>query len=167
MERKKWYGSNQKAEEGVLTKERQALVCEDALYKAVQSLDVERYLLFEGGKANVGKKTVSSLFETVIAAIYLDGGYIPAKEFILKFGVQTQSGCSANPKGALQEYLQKRGEALPLYHNTKTGKDNQPIFFCEVQAMGQTATAQGSSKRQSEADAATALLNKLVQKHGK
>ena len=80
------YSRHKRAEEGVLTRERQKLVCEDALDEAVQALGIQKYLLVSGGRANVGKKTVSSLFETVIAAIYLDSGYAPAKEFILKYG---------------------------------------------------------------------------------
>ena len=73
------YARHKRAEEGVLTRERQKLVCEDALDEAVQALGIQKYLLVSGGRANVGKKTVSSLFETVIAAIYLDGGYVSTR----------------------------------------------------------------------------------------
>ena len=58
------YFDNAKAEEGELTRQRQKYVCGDALDEAVRGLGLEKYLLLEGGKANVGKKTISSLFET-------------------------------------------------------------------------------------------------------
>ena len=161
------YARNERAEEGFLTRERQTLVCEDALYQAVKALDVEKYLLFEGGKSNVGKKTVSSLFETLTAAIYLDGGYQAAKKFVLQYGVFSSSDCAGNPKGELQEYLQKRGESTPTYFVEKQGPDNAPTFVAKAQASGITATAQGGSKKEAEAKAAAELLKKLIAKHGK
>ena len=97
------YGRYQKADEGAMTRGRQKLVCEEALLDAVRDLGLEKYLLVSGSRANVGKKTVSSLFETVIAAIYLDGGYAPAKDFILKFGLDHIKPQEQNAKGALQE----------------------------------------------------------------
>ncbi|MBQ5930135.1 MAG: ribonuclease III, partial [Clostridia bacterium] len=69
------YKDDERANEGELTRERQQLVCGDALDDAVENLNLQKYLLIEGGKANIGKKTVSSIFEAVAAAIYLDGGY--------------------------------------------------------------------------------------------
>ena len=63
------YRRDERAEEGRLTFERQRFVCEDALDEAVRGLGLQKYLLIEGGRANIGKKTVSSLFETVIAAM--------------------------------------------------------------------------------------------------
>ena len=55
-----------KADEGAMTRGRQQLVCEDALLDAVKELDIEQYLLLAGSKANVGKKTISSLFESIL-----------------------------------------------------------------------------------------------------
>lgn len=160
------YARNEKAEEGFLTKERQTLVCEDALYKAVKALGLEKFLRIEGGKSNVGKKTISSIFETLVAAIYLDSGYQEAKKFILKYGVFSSSKYSENPKGDLQEYLQKRGEKPPVYSVKKSGKDNAPVFSCVAEAMDKTATAQGGSKKEAEAKAAMELLKLLVQEYG-
>ena len=156
------YRDDSRASEGELTRERQDFVCEDALDKAVRNLGIEKYLLIAGGKSNVGKKTVSSLFETVIAAIYLDGGYEPAKKFILRYAV-FQKQCSANPKGELQEYLQSIGEPPPQYAVRKEGKDNAPTFYAVVSALGKNAEGAGSSKKQAEAQAALSLLRKLGQ----
>ena len=158
------YARHETAEEGVLTRERQRLVCEDALLEAVKALDLEEYLLYFGGRANVGKKTVSSLFETVIAAIYLDGGYLPAKEFILAHGRLEEEAYPVNHKGALQEYLQKRGKETPIYEVNKTGKDNAPIFRATVRAEGVSAVGDGRSKKEAEQEAALLLLEKLERK---
>ncbi len=157
------YGRDKRADEGDLTKERQTLVCEDALYKAVLALDIKSYLRIVGSSANIGKKTVSSLFETVVAAIYLDGGYEAAKKFILKFGGLKEQSCEKNAKGALQEFLQKRGEDMPTYQTEKSGKDNEPLFRARVSAIGKTAQGEGKSKRLAEQAAAEKLLNALTQ----
>ncbi len=161
------YARHETAEEGALTRERQRLVCEDALYEAVNALGLGQYLRIEGGKANVGKKTVSSLFETVTAAIYLDGGYAPAKAFILTHGRLEEEAYPVNHKGALQEFLQKRGEEPPTYEMKKTGKDNAPTFHARVRAMGMSAEGDGRSKKEAEQEAALLLLEKLENKRVK
>ena len=160
------YHRDPRADEGDLTRERQTLVCEDALYQAILALDVREYLRIMGGNANVGKKTVSSLFETIVAALYLDGGYQAAKEFILRFGIlqENRNACEKNAKGELQEFLQKRGEPMPVYQSSKVGKDNEPIFYATVTALGKSAKGEGKSKRLAEQAAADALLQVLKQK---
>ncbi len=158
------YARHEKAEEGVLTRERQRLVCEEALLEAVKALQLESYLLYFGGRANIGKKTVSSLFETVVAAIYLDGGYAPAKEFIVNHGRLEEEAYPTNNKGALQEYLQKRGKEPPTYEVKKTGKDNAPIFQAVATAEGVSAIGDGRSKKEAEQEAALLLLEKLKKK---
>lgn len=156
-----WQIQTSKAQEGALTKARQKLVCEDALFNAVKGMDVTKYLLVEGSKANVGKKTVSSLFETIIAAIYLDGGYEPAKAFACRFLLNAEQIQDRNPKGELQEYLQSIGADLPVYESVKEGKDNAPTFLCKVTAQGKSAQGTGNSKRQAEQTAAAALLAQI------
>ena len=155
------YKDDENANEGELTRERQKLVCGDALDDAVGSLNLQKFLLVEGGKSNVGKKTVSSIFEAVAAAIYLDGGYDEAKKFILRYAVfQKVKGCQ-NPKGELQEWLQAKDKPLPVYTCRKEGKDNEPVFYCQVTADGQTAYAEGKTKKQAEQTAAEKLLGVL------
>ena len=156
------YQRRKRAEEGDLTRERQKLVCEEALLEAVEALHLQKYLLVSGGKANVGKKTVSSLFETVIAAIYLDGGYEAAKAFILTHGKLEEKSVCLNYKGKLQEHLQQRGEEPPCYKTEKSGMDNAPVFRATVTAVGSSAQGEGGSKKEAEQQAAKALLDKLT-----
>ena len=158
------YKNDENANEGELTRERQKLVCGDALDDAVENLDLQKYLLIEGGKSNVGKKTVSSLFEAVAAAIYLDGGYDDAKQFILRYAVFKKNNRCQNPKGELQERLQAQDKPLPVYTCQKEGKDNAPIFRCQVTADGKTAYGEGTSKKQAEQTAAENLINQLFRK---
>ncbi len=149
------------ASEGVMTKERQRLVCKNALESAVDALDIERYLRVYGKRQNVGEKTTSSLFESVVGAIYLDGGYESAKKFILKRGNLSIDTRDENHKGALQEYLQGIGEPPPVYKTTKTGPDHAPTFRTEVFALGESAKGEGRTKKEAESVSAERLLWEL------
>lgn len=155
--------------EGELTRLRAELVCEESLLKVVHKLRLEGYLRIEGGKANVGKKTYSSLFETVTGAIYLDGGYENAKKFIFESGLieSVEKPRAKDAKSRLQEYLQALHEQPPVYESVKEGKDNAPTFRCKATACGQSATGEGKSKKTAEQQAAQRLLQKLENKKSK
>jgi ribonuclease-3 len=141
-----------------MTSQRQKLVCQNALDSAVDGLDVWQYLLYEGSEHNLQGKPKSSLFEAIVAAIYLDGGMDAAKKFILAHGNLTAGKSIENPKGELKEFLEKRGEKEPVYRTEKTGKDNEPIYHTTVSAMGLTGTGEGRSKKLAETSAAKELL---------
>ena len=161
----KQFGEAEKQSEGVMTKRRQELVCESSLLEAVEKMGVAEYLLVEGGAANIGKKTVSSLYECLLAAVYLDGGYEAAKGFFTRNGLR---GRIENYKSALQEYLQKNRQALPVYSLLKKeGTDDKPVFYCQVSAWGVTAEGAGESKAAAERLAAKALLEKLKKEEKK
>ena len=146
--------------EGAMTKSRQGLVSKQPLKEAIQRMDVAQYLRFLGGKDNVGDKTVSSLYESLLAAIYLDGGMEAARAFVGRHPlVQTER--SSNHKGDFQEYLQKQGKQLPVYRFQKQGPDNAPTFFCEVLADGVKGQGSGATKREAEQLAARQLLELL------
>lgn len=153
-----------KATEGKLTRKRQKLVCKDALDTAVDGLGIWQYLLSSGSEYNVKGKAKSSLFEAVVAAIYLDGGYLAAKKFILEHGNINFDAQEGNPKGDLKEYLEKRGEANARYEVEKTGKDNAPFFHCIAYALGESAKGDGKTKKEAEATAAARLLWELTRK---
>ena len=146
------------ASEGEMTKARQALVRQASLKAAVEAMEIEDELLTCGGKDNVGDKTVASLFECVLAAIYLDGGWAAAKAFLAQHPLPL---IDDNYKGRLQEFLQKRGKARPVYTFEKRGADNAPTFLCQVTAEGKTATGRGATKRAAEQAAAKALFEVL------
>lgn len=155
---------NGEASEGVLTKSRQKLVCKDALDSAVDALDILSYLKVAGrAQYNMGEKAKSSLFEAVVAAIYLDGGYAPAKAFILKHGNLQMDFTENNPIGELKEYLEKlkKGEVEETWE--KFGADNSPTFKCTLTALGESATGEGRTKHEAKATASARLLWELKQ----
>ncbi len=155
--------------EGELTRLRAKIVCEETLLTVVDGLGLRGYLQIEGGKDNVGKKTFSSLFETVTGAIYLDGGYERAKDFIFRSGLieRADNPREKDSKTLLQEYLQSLREPPPQYVCQKVGKDNAPTFYCTATATGRTATGEGKSKKRAEQQAAEALLRLLKREKSK
>ena len=76
-------------QEGQLTKNRASIVCEPALFEAAKRVDLGNYMLLGRGEDASGGRNkpsiLSDAFEAVIAAIYLDGGFAPARDFIHRF----------------------------------------------------------------------------------
>ncbi len=152
---------------GKMTAERQRLVCMDALDSATDGLGIWEYLLYEGTTENLKGKSKSSLFEAVVGAVFLDGGYAAAKTFVMKHGIFSAAR-KGNAKGDLQEYLQSRGiDADPkkIYVCEKSGLDHAPVFHCVARAVGEEARGTGKSKPEAEAVAAARLLFELKRKN--
>lgn len=149
-------------DEHEITEERKKLVSDENLYAESQRLNLKRYLLFVGGEQNLGKKTVASLFECLLAAVYLDGGIDEAEGF-LKRNLSERS--FVNYKGDLQEYLQKKKKPLPVYQAVeKRGTDNAPEYLVSVVADGKEKTGVGKSKPQAEQNAAENWLKAYKRK---
>ncbi len=75
--------------EGELTKMRASLVCEQTLAACTKELDLGSYLLLGRGEQQTGGRQrhsiLSDALEALIGAIYLDGGFASAKEFVMKY----------------------------------------------------------------------------------
>lgn len=159
------YARKGKLSEGEMTALRQQYVSGAALQTAVENSGAEKLLLYFGKAENIGNKAVQSLFESVLAAIYLDGdgtagdGYENARTFVKN---RLFRGEKENYKGDLQEYLQGRGAPLPVYETlSKTGADNAPVYSVRVSAEALSAQAKGASIKKAEEQAAKLLLAAL------
>ena len=160
-----WQFENDKRPEGKLSASRQHFVRKEALDSLIDGLGVYEYLIYSGSQGNLSDKTKSDLFEAIVAAIYLDGGYEPAKKFVLEHGNLSLQKEIHNYKGELQEWLQERGEEPPKYSSIKTGKDHAPTFKCVATALGESAEGEGKSIKEAEAFAANRLLWELMKKY--
>jgi ribonuclease-3 len=160
------------SDEGPLTKSRAKLVNRKALAERGRSLRIgEHLLLSRGEEASSGRERVSALadaFEALLGAIFLDGGFDLAREFILRefandFSALAEISGIENPKGELQELLQARSPKAPEYETVSaTGPDHDRIFECIVQHDGvELARGTGKSKKAAESEAALAALKKL------
>lgn len=159
-------------DEGPLTKARAKLVNRRSLAIHGRAISVgEHLVLSRGEEAHGGRERSSTLadaYESVIGAIFLDGGYEAAREFILRefaSGLVELGGIPMleNPKGELQEFLQAKSPVAPQYHVVSaTGPDHDRVFECTVHHAGvELARGAGKSKKLAESEAALAALNKL------
>lgn len=160
------------ADEGVLTKSRAKLVNAAALADHARTLNLGAHLILSRGEENTGGRerasALADAFEALLGAIFLDGGFEAAREFLLReFSAAIgESGARPgidNPKGELQELLQARSPTAPDYQTVSaTGPDHDRMFECVVQHEGiELAHGHGKSKKAAESDAALAALIKL------
>lgn len=126
--------------EGELTKIRASVVCEPTLAYCASELDMGIYLrLGKGEEATGGRgrnSLVSDAMEALIGAIYLDGGFASAKEFIHRFILNDmeQKQLFYDSKTILQEMVQADSAAGLQYEVIKEeGPDHNKLF--EVRAL--------------------------------
>jgi ribonuclease-3 len=160
--------------EGPLTKARAKLVNRRSLAERARQLGLgRRLILSRGEEISGGRERPSALadtFEALLGAIFLDGGFEAAREFILRqffsaFGELSVIPILENPKGELQELLQAFSSEAPRYHVVAaTGPDHDRVFECTVHHAGkELARGQGKSKKAAESEAALAALLALRQ----
>jgi ribonuclease-3 len=160
------------SDEGPLTKARAKLVNRKTLAERARAIDLGAHLVLSRGEETHGGRerasTLADAFEALLGAIFLDGGFEAAREFILRefgaaFGELSALPNMENPKGELQELLQSRSTHAPEYQTVSaTGPDHDRVFECVVQHEGvELARGRGKSKKAAESDAALAALKKL------
>ncbi len=172
--------NNVRGDEGKLTARRAEMVSKAPLLRAVKKLGLQNYVLLGRGQEKYktqDEKLFSSIYEALVAGIYIDGGLIKAKKFIkdtiiadyLESQKQVKNVKQKNDsKNAFQEYVQKRHMGSVGYETlSKTGPDHLPEF--RVVALlngGRIAEGKGASKKEAEASAARLALDKLKKQDG-
>ena len=155
--------------EGPLTKARAQLVNQLSLAEQARLLGLGDFLIMSRGElTHGGRERASSLadaFEAVTGAVFLDGGFGAAREFVLRcfrdaFGELNSLPSLSNPKGELQEMLQENSNEAPRYDITaSSGPDHDRLFECAVFHEGrELGRGRGKSKRTAESEAAMAAL---------
>ena len=156
--------------EGVLTRTRAALVCEDSLVEVAEALDLGKYLLLgKGEEAGGGRQRPSiraDAVEAVLAAVYLDGGLGSARKIIQKYVLSKEIEGLTKPrdyKTALQELVQREnGQVLQYRLTGESGPDHDKRFFVEVALNGKAVgSGTGRSKKEAEQMSAKAAIDAL------
>ncbi|MCD8121497.1 MAG: ribonuclease III [Clostridiales bacterium] len=155
--------------EGELTKIRASIVCEPTLAYCASDIDLGEYLLLGRGEEATGGRgrssVVSDAMEALIGAIYLDGGFASAKEFIDRFIMNDieHKQLFYDSKTILQEMIQATDEGRLEYEILKEeGPDHNKSF--EVRAMvggREIGRGTGRTKKAAEAVAAYRGILKL------
>lgn len=172
---------NERGDEGKLTQKRAEIVSKDPLLKAVKKLGLHEFVLLGRGQEkffNLDEKLFSSIYEAVVAGIYIDGGISPAKKFVERTLIAdyevNQSKIKINKpkcdkKSEFQEYVQKNRLGSITYETLwKKGPDHSPEFRVAALLNGtRIAEGKGSSKKQAQAKAAESALKKIIKTGGK
>lgn len=156
------YAKFPKIPEGELTKKRASLVCEPSLAYCARQFDLPKYLLLGRGEDMTGGRMrdsiVSDATEALLGAIYLDGGFEKAREFVLKFILNDMDHKQLfyDSKTILQELVQEKGRQTVEYVLTKeTGPDHNKQFSVDVLINGTPAgSGTGHTKKAAEQAAA-------------
>ncbi|MCL2338362.1 MAG: ribonuclease III [Proteobacteria bacterium] len=112
------------------------------------------------------RSILADAMESVIGAIFIDGGWDDARKFVLNTWeplARRDVTPPKDPKTELQELAQHSGAgALPEYEFLEsTGPTHSPVFNVRVSAVGKSATGRGVSKKAATTDAAVELLKIL------
>ena len=158
--------------EGPLTKARAQMVNRRTLANRGSSLGLGEHLILSRGEDSTGGRerpsALADTFEALLGAIFLDGGFDAARDFILRqfreeFGELEVIPNLENPKGELQEILQSNSSEAPQYQlESVSGPDHDRLFESAVYHRGvELGRGKGKSKKDSESQAALAALDQL------
>ena len=158
-----------KVSEGELTKTRASMVCEPSLAMCAADIGLGDYLLLGKGEEATGGRLRDSItsdaMEALIGAVYLDGGFTNAKEFIHRFVLTDLEDKKLfyDSKTILQEMMQAQGREPVAYRLVREdGPDHSTSFFVEA-VIGKKVYGAGSgrSKKAAEQRAAYEAILRL------
>lgn len=162
-----------KADEGALTRARSELVREASLAAIARQLELGARLTMGPGEMKSGGHRRDSILadalEAVVAAIYLDAGFEACRAAVLPWFEPLLAALPVGKPGKdaktrLQEWLQGRQRALPVYELvSESGDDHAKLFTVSCTIIDPTLSAEGegSSRRNAEQAAALGVLEKL------
>ena len=164
--------------EGPLTKARAQMVNRRTLANRGRRLGLGEHLILSRGEDSSGGRerpsALADTFEALLGAIFLDGGFDAARDFILRqfreeFGEMEVIPNLENPKGELQEILQSSSTEAPQYQlESVSGPDHDRLFESAVFHRGvELGRGKGKSKKDSESQAALAALEQLQRRNRK
>ncbi len=156
--------------EGDLTKLRASIVCEQTLSSCARDLNIGDYLLLGKGEDSSGgrerESILSDALEAVIGAIYLDGGFTNAKEFIQNFILSSIKNKELffDSKTILQEIIQNENNKQKIRYKliSEEGPDHNKTFTIAVYIGNeQIGCGVGRTKKAAEQEAASRAIGKL------
>jgi ribonuclease-3 len=167
------YDAHPLADEGDLSRLRASLVSGESLAQIAAELGLGEFLRLGSGELKTGgfrrASILADALEAMLGAIFLDSGYEAAAAAVArvvapKLSELPATGTLKDPKTRLQELMQARGLALPVYTLTAVGGDPHAQTFtvmCEVPVFGVGAMGEGGSRRRAEQLAAAKVIDLL------
>jgi ribonuclease III len=160
-------------QEGDLTKVKSVIVSRKTCAQFSRMLNLQRFLIVGKGMAlqagEISTNLLADVFESLVAAIFLDGGWEAAKEFVLKFVApeienQAKQALASSAKSQLQTLAQREFGTAPRYVVLdEQGPDHDKCFKIAVEIDGQQYTpVWGRNKKDAEIMAAANALAELT-----
>ena len=158
--------------EGILDKKFESLVNKRKCLEIAKKIELEKYIFFfnpKNKKIIIEDKIVADCLEALIGAIYLDKGLNFTEKFILNLWsehITASVVTQIDAKTKLQEHSLKVFKVLPVYKLiSNTGPRHKPLFKVAVKLKNTNFfTAQGSSKKDAEQNAATLCFESIIKK---
>lgn len=154
--------------EGKLTKLRASMVCEPSLAFCAREIGLQEYIMLGKGEDATGGRNrdsiISDALEAVIGAIYLDGGFASAKDFILAYVLNDLENKKLfyDSKSILQEMLQSKNTSLEYRIVGENGPEHSKCFDAEVWFEGKMlGCGSGHNKKNAEQKAAYDAILKI------
>lgn len=153
--------------EGDLAKRLASLVQGQTLAKLAIKISLGDYIQLSASEREAGgaknEHILADVFEALIGAMYLDGGFEPCSALIKTQWADvlyTMKKPPQHPKTALQEWLQGKGLPLPVYEIIgQSGPDHAPVFEVELRIKAMDAVkASGKSRAEAETQAAKIFM---------
>ncbi len=151
-------------DQGKLSKRFHAQAKQSNLYDISLKIGLQNFIVAEKGIDLIAQPSIlADVVESIIAALYLDGGLKTAEDFVLNhwdWNGNVPEDIVHNPKSALQEWAESKGLGLPVYELIKkTGPDHMASFTSRVIVEGfDPSIGTGPSKKISEQNAAKLLM---------
>ena len=165
------FKENPQKPEGDLTRIRASYVCEPTLAACAREISLGDYLLLGKGEDRTGGRErdsiLSDAMEATIGAVYLDGGFARAKEYVEAFVLRDIENKKLfyDSKTILQEIVQGRHLALAYQLVKETGPDHCKSFEVAVMINGKKiAVGTGRTKKKAEQSAAYEAILALREK---
>ena len=158
--------------EGILDKKFASLVNKKKCLEIAKNIGLEEYILFfnpKNKKIVIEDKIVADCLEALIGAIFLDKGLNFTEKFILNLWskhITASVVTQIDAKTKLQEYSLKVYKVLPIYKLiSNTGPRHKPLFKVAAKLKdSKFFTAEGTSKKDAEQNAASLCLESVLKK---
>ncbi|MCM1052923.1 MAG: ribonuclease III [Ruminococcus sp.] len=154
--------------EGELSKIRASFVCEEALAQYSKDLGIDKLIRVGNGQSkDINDTIIADCFESVLGAIYLDKGFLVAKDYVLKILIpytKEHHIFFGDYKSKLQEMVQTDKKSLEYRLVSETGPSHDKTFVFEVVIDDIIyGKGTGKSKKEAEQQAAKAALQKCAE----
>lgn len=160
-----YFFCNTEDKEGVMSKKRASYVCENALAFYAKQIGIDKHIKVGKGQINnINDTIIADCFESVLGVIFLDKGFLVAKDYIYKTVIpyiEEQKDFLDDYKSLLQELVQTDKKSLEYVVVSESGPAHDKTFEVEVKIDAIVyGKGRGKSKKEAEQNAALDAYNK-------